>query len=63
MNKVQKALEILGAVMALLITILMITTVVALVNRGAAWQASQALSAASDWLFNASEYFFNIVVK
>lgn len=52
MNKVQKALEILGAVTALLITILMITTVVALVNRGAAWQASQALSAASDWLFN-----------
>lgn len=48
----KKALEVLGAV-----------TAVALVNRGAAWQASQVLSAASDWLFNASEYFFKIVVK
>ncbi|MBC9021198.1 hypothetical protein LHV02_00380 [Limosilactobacillus fermentum] len=59
----KKALEVLGAVTALLITILAIVTAVALVNRGAAWQASQALSAASDWLFNASEYFFKIVVK
>lgn len=59
----KKALEVLGAVTALLITILAIVTAVALANRGAAWQASQALSAASDWLFNASEFFFSIVVK
>lgn len=59
----KKALEILGAVTALLITILTIVTAVALVNRGAAWQVSQALSATSDWLFNVSEFFFKIVVK
>lgn len=59
----RKALEILGAITALLITILTITIVVALTSRGAAWQVSQALSATSDWLFNVSEFFFNIVVK
>lgn len=63
MKKAQKALEIVGAVTALVLTILTITTVIALANRGAAWQVSQALSAASDWLFNVSEFFFNIVVK
>lgn len=60
---VVKALTILGAITALLIAIIAIAGLVALVNRGAAWQVSQALSAASDWAFNASEYFFNIVVK
>lgn len=58
-----KALTILGAITALMIAIIAIAGVIALVNRGAAWQVSQALSAASDWAFNASEYFFNIVVK
>ncbi|MGJ3766071.1 hypothetical protein ACLOE0_03040 [Limosilactobacillus fermentum] len=58
-----KALTILGAITALMIAIIAIAGLVALVNRGAAWQVSQALSAASDWAFNASEYFFNIVVK
>lgn len=58
-----KALTILGAITALMIAIIVIAGVVALVNRGAAWQVSQALSTASDWLFNASEYFFKIVVK
>lgn len=60
---VVKALTILGAITALLIAIIAIAGLAALVNRGAAWQVSQALSAASDWAFNASEYFFNIVVK
>lgn len=60
---VVKALTILGAITALLIAIIAIAGLVALVNRGAAWQVSKALSAASDWAFNASEYFFNIVVK
>lgn len=60
---VVKALTILGAITALLIAIIAIAAVVALFNRGAAWQVSQALSAASDWAFNASQYFFNIVVK
>lgn len=58
-----KALTILGSITALLIAIIAIAGLAALVNRGAAWQVSQALSAASDWAFNASEYFFNIVVK
>lgn len=58
-----KALTILGAITALMIAIIVIAGVVALVNRGTAWQVSQALSTASDWLFNASEYFFKIVVK
>lgn len=58
-----KALTILGAITALMIAIIVIAGLVALVNRGAAWQVSKALSAASDWAFNASEYFFNIVVK
>lgn len=60
---VVKALTILGAITALLLTILTIAAVVALFNRSAAWQVSQTLSAASDWFFNVSEFFFNIVVK
>ena len=58
-----KALTILGAITALMIAIIAIAGVIALVNRGAAWQVSQALSTASDWFFNASEYFFKIAVK
>ena len=60
---VVKALTILGAITALMIAIIAIAGVIALTNRGAAWQVSKALSAASDWFFNASEFFFNIVVK
>lgn len=58
-----KALTILGAITALMIAIIAIAGVIALVNRGAAWQVSQALNAASDWAFDASEFFFKIVVK